>query len=203
MEKDFLVKPKPSKLRETRSIWNEIYEWLDCAAITVLCIILCFTFFLRQVRIDGSSMEDTLYNDERVVLSNVFYTPKCGDIVVISSEVYDNTPIIKRVIATEGQYVDIRDGQVYVGDTADSLVMLKEEYVGGKYTAETVGARYGSHEYPLLVSENKVFVLGDNRTVSLDSRTKVVGMIDKDEVLGKVLIRVYPFGKFGRIDKNK
>ena len=188
------------KLKETKTFWGELYEWVDTAVITVMCILLAFTFLFRQVMIDGGSMEPTLKNEERVIVSDVFYTPEYGDIVVISSEVYDNVPIIKRVIATEGQWVEIFDGVVYVGDTAETMKPVGEEFVGDIYTESVMaGGAYGYHEYPLQVPKNHVFVLGDNRSVSLDSRTTAVGLIDERQILGKALYRVYPFDKIGSI----
>ncbi len=188
------------RLKETKTFWGELYEWIDTAVITVMCILLAFTFLFRQVMIDGGSMNPTLKDEERVIVSDVLYTPKYGDIVVISSEVYDNVPIIKRVIATEGQWIEIFDGVVYVGDTADTMEPVGEEFVGDIYTESVIaGGAYGYHEYPLQVPENHVFVLGDNRSVSLDSRTTTVGVIDERQILGKALYRVYPFDKIGSI----
>ncbi len=187
-------------IKETRSFWNEAYEWIDCAVITVIAILLVFTFLFNQVKIDGGSMNPTLQDEERVIVSNMFYTPEYGDIIVVSSEVYDDTPIIKRVIATEGQWVDIFDGVVSVGDTKDTMKPVGSEFVGDIYTEAIMsGGVYGFHEYPLQVPENHVFVLGDNRSVSLDSRTKEVGFINEDQILGKALYRIYPFDKFGSI----
>ena len=190
-----------SRIKESRSVWNEIYEWVDCAVITVVCLLLVFTFIFRQVKIDGSSMEKTLFDGERVIVSDMFYTPQYGDIVVISSEIYDNVPIIKRVIATEGQWIDIHDGNVYVGDNLEEMKQVGTEFIGDTVTEETVGSVdiYGRQEYPLLVPQNMVFVMGDNRTVSLDSRTEAVGLIDERFILGKALYRVYPFSEFGSI----
>ena len=137
---------KPSRVKETHSIWSEIYEWVDCAVITVVCILLLFTFVFRQVEIEGDSMKDTLFDGNRVIVSNVFYTPKYGDVVVISSEVYNNEPIIKRIIATGGQWIDIKAGVVYVGDTKDAMQPVGDEFVGDVYTTSTVG-NYIGHQY--------------------------------------------------------
>lgn len=190
------------QMKETRSFWNEVYEWVDCAVVTVIAILLVFTFLFNQVKIDGSSMESTLENGDRVIVSNVFYTPKYGDIIVISSEVYDNTPIIKRVIATEKQYVDIQGGKVYVGDSLDEMKRVGDEFLNPQNLANGTSAVMSSgtqHKYPLQVPEGCVFVLGDNRGLSLDSRTASVGFVDEDQILGKALYRIYPFDKFGSI----
>lgn len=194
-------KPKTkAKIKEVKTVWTEIFEWIDCIVLVVISMLLIFTFVFRHIEIDGNSMNNTLLHKERVIVSNLFYTPENGDIVVVSSEVYDNVPIIKRVIATEGQWVDIRDGKVYVGDSPNTLTELNEEYINGQYTVDIIANNlYGSHEYPLLVPENKVFLLGDNRAVSLDSRTTAIGLVDEGQILGKAIYRIYPFNKIGSI----
>lgn len=187
-------------IKETKSIWTEAYEWIDSAVITVMILLLVFTFLFRQVKIDGDSMYPTLQDEERVIISDMFYTPKYGDIIVISSEVYDNVPIIKRVIATEGQWVEITGGNVYVGDDRLNMLKVSDEFVGDAYTEEIIASgHYGTHKYPIQVPKNHVFVLGDNRNVSLDSRTEVIGFIDCRQILGKALYRVYPIEKFGSL----
>lgn len=199
-DRNFKADSGKKGLKETKTIWAELYEWIDCAVLTVVGLLLVFTFVFRQVEIDGDSMKGTLYHKERVLVSDVFYTPKNGDIVVISKEVYDNVPIIKRVIATEGQWINIADGKVYVGDSKETMELLKEDYIGGQMTADVVANDYyGHHEYPLQVPENKVFLLGDNRGVSLDSRTEAIGLVDEDQILGKALYRVFPLDKIGSI----
>ena len=192
------------QMKETRSFWNEAYEWIDCAVVTVIALLLVFTFLFNQVKIDGGSMNDTLLDQDRVIVSNVFYKPKYGDIIVISSEVYDDIPIIKRVIATENQWVDIQEGKVYVGDSKDDMKRVGDEFLNtynlNKGTAAVMsGGIYGHHQYPLQVPQGCVFVLGDNRDVSLDSRTASVGFVDEDQILGKALYRFYPFDRFGSI----
>lgn len=186
-----------SRVKETRSIWCEIYEWVDCAVITVICLLLLFTFVFRQVEIVGSSMEPTLFEGNRVIVSDVFYTPEYGDVVVISGDVYESEPIIKRIIALENQYVDIKEGIVYVGDSLDNMKPVSQEFIGDVYTTITVG-NYEGHEYPLQVPENCVFVMGDNRPISLDSRTKAIGLVDNRHIIGKAIFKLSPFGK---IDK--
>lgn len=186
------------EMKETRSVWAEIYDWIDTAVITVVCVLLLFTFVFKQVQVDGTSMCDTLQNNERIIMSDVFYTPKYGDIVVISDEVYGDIPLIKRVIATEGQWVDIADGVVYVGDSKEDMTPKGNEFTK-QSTEAVVSALSGYHQYPLQVPEGTVFVLGDNRSVSLDSRTQAVGFVDTDQILGKALYRVFPMDKMGSI----
>ncbi len=186
-------------IKESKSVLSEIYEWVDCAVITVLVILLLFSFVFKQVEVDGTSMNDTLLHKERVVISDAFYKPEYGDIVVISNEVFGDIPLIKRVIATEGQWINIEDGIVYVGDTKDSMEPKGNEFTSHARTESIVSPEYGYHTYPLQVPEGTVFVLGDNRSISLDSRTQSVGFIDNRQIIGKALYRVYPFEKFGNI----
>ncbi len=188
-----VYQPKKKGLRE-------LFEWLDIVVASIIAVVIIFTFVFRIVAIEGPSMMDTLHNGERVVISNLFYQPKRGDIVVISrntensAEVgsYDE-PIIKRVIATEGEVVDIdfQKGIVYVDGVA-----LKEDYIREP--------TYRSFDitFPVRVKENSVFVMGDNRNDSLDSRSSQIGdngMVDKKYILGHAVLRVFPLNKLGRL----
>lgn len=169
---------------------KEIIEWLESIVIAIVAVVIIFSFFFRVVGIKGDSMQDTLYEGDRIIITNMFYTPKCGDIVVISrnykneysTEATSSDPIIKRVIATEGMVVDIdfESGTVYVDGIA-----LEENYI----KSPTFDER--DMQFPLRVGENQIFVLGDNRAESLDSRDKRIGLVDERYVLGKALFRVY------------
>ena len=179
---------KPSKK-------ESFFEWLDVVVTSVIAVVIIFTFFFRVVTIDGDSMLDTLHDGERVIISNIAYTPERGDIVVISRNT-DNSldadtyqePIIKRVIAVAGQTVDIdyEEGKVYVDGVA-----LEEDYTRTLTTMK----HENEIRFPAYVPENCIFVMGDNRNYSLDSRSKYIGkngMIDTRYVLGKAVYRIYP-----------
>ena len=147
---------------------------------------LIYMLLFRVVVVVGSSMYDTLHNEDRLLLiSNTFYhEPKQGDVIVISKDSYDNgAPIVKRVIAVEGQIVDIDFdlGVVYV----DGLP-LDEPYVN------TPTNRAEGVDFPLLVEEGCCFVLGDNRNDSKDSRHPDIGLVDRREILGKAVLLVFP-----------
>ena len=149
-------------------------------------IILVFLLFFRIVVVSGSSMYSTLkHGDWLLISSGVFFRePEFGDIVIASKDSFESgEPIIKRVIATEGQKVDIdfTSGIVYVDDVA-----LVEDYT---YTRTTV---YEGVDFPLTVSEGCVFVMGDNRNESKDSRSPEIGLVDKREILGKALFLLFP-----------
>ena len=169
----------------------------------LLAIVLVFLLLFRIIVVSGDSMYSTLLDgDYLLLLSNLFYRePEAGDIIVISKETFDNgAPIVKRVIATEGQQVDIdfEAGAVYVDG-----IQLQEDYINN-LTHNGRGVAF-----PLTVEENCLFVLGDNRGVSLDSRYAEIGQIDKREVLGKALLLMLPgtshgqqrqdFGRIGAI----
>lgn len=164
---------------------NAVLYLHDLVYLT-LCIILIFLLFFRINVVSGDSMYATLRDgDYLLLLSNLFYhEPEQGDIVVISKESYDHgTPIVKRVIATEGQTVDFdfENGTVYVDGE-----ILDEPYINNP-TIEGRGM-----EFPLTVEENCIFVMGDNRYVSLDSRYSEIGQIDRREVLGKAIFLMIP-----------
>lgn len=186
---------------DTKKIRQNIWEWIETIAVSFLVVVFTFTFIFRIVGISGDSMLNTLVDEERVIVSNLFYTPKQGDIVVISRNYLNNaddtsdssSPIIKRVIAVAGQKVDIdfKAGIVYVDDQP-----LTEPYT------KTLTNQPGNVKFPVTVPENCVFVLGDNRNESLDSRFSWIGdngMIDTRYILGKALFRVFPLSKFGGI----
>ena len=159
-------------------------------------IMIVFLLVFRVIVVSGSSMYSTLVDgDYLLLLSNVFYhEPEQGDIVVISKESFDNgKPIVKRVIATEGQTVDIdfEQGIVYVDGVA-----LQEDYINSPTTVEEGMA------FPLVVQDGCIFVLGDNRGVSLDSRNPDIGLIDNREVLGKAFLLMYPGTHYGQVPQD-
>ena len=182
---------------------KEVLDWLEVVITAVISVVIIFTLFFRVATIDGPSMKETLHHGDKVIITNFAYTPKNGDIVVISRN-YNNSiedvnasqmPIIKRVIATEGQTVDINfeKGIVYVDGKA-----LDEPYTSSPTT------RQFDVEFPITVSPGCIFVLGDNRNDSLDSRDSSIGldgMIDERYVLGKAIYRIFPFDDFGGLYK--
>ncbi len=179
------------------SAWSIIYDWFSCIFPALICVVLLLTFAFRLIKVDGTSMESTLIDKDRVVVTNIFYTPKDGDIVVISHGEEYAEPLIKRVIATEGQTlkIDFENGEIYVDG-----VLLNEDYIQGQ-TIE------GDAVIPEVIPEGKVFVLGDNRTVSLDSRYQKVGLIDASSIIGKAQIDLIPhtYDEYGqpRLDFGK
>ena len=171
----------------------DAYDWLQCLVTALIACILIFTFVARTVGVISVSMQPTLVEGDRLIISRLFFTPKYGDIVVIQKDSFSSHPIIKRIIATEGQTVDIDfdAGIVYVDGEA-----LEEPY--------TNAPTYEREEFlkPVTVPEGCVFVMGDNRNRSTDSRTSTIGCVDTRCILGKALWRITPISKFGSIYGN-
>ncbi len=159
-----------------------LFDWVNSIIVAVVAVVILLTFCFRLIDVDGTSMEPTLINTDKVIVTNLFYTPHNEDVIVIShGEEYDK-PLVKRVIATEGQTlnIDFDKGEIYVDGQ-----LIDEPYIQG----ETVK---GNAEIPAVVPEGKVFVLGDNRPVSLDSRYHEVGLIDEESIIGKAQFVVIP-----------
>lgn len=185
-------KPQTENGENEKVSWQKnLLMYLHDLVYLLGALIVVSLLVLRVVVVSGTSMNKTLLDgDYLLVLSNTVYRePEAGDVVVISKESFDDgSPIVKRVIATEGQWVniDFNLGLVSVGDSLDDMEVLDEPYVN---TATTM--REGV-EFPVQVPEGCIFVLGDNRAVSRDSRSPEIGMIDEQEVLGRVIFLFLP-----------
>ena len=179
---------------------RDLYEWVQSLVGSVLVVVAIFTFVIRMMGVDGHSMLNTLQHGDRLLVVNsmLYHDYKYGDIVILRKDgVFDDDPIVKRVIAVEGQTVDIdfAEGIVYVDGEA-----LEEDYIREPtYTAEGT-------EFPLTVPEGSIFVMGDNRNHSSDSRDASLGTVDTRYVIGRAVILAFPgadesTGKrdFGRI----
>ena len=159
-------------------------------------LILVFLLLFRVVVVSGTSMNDTLLDgDYLLLLSSTFYrNPQYGDIIVASKDSYDNgAPIVKRVIATEGQVVDI--------DFDKGIVYVDGKALDEPYTRTTTNTSEGV-EFPLTVKEGCLFVMGDNRNGSKDSRHPEIGLVDKREVLGKVFFLFLPGTNYGEFPQD-
>ena len=171
------------KNNRAAAVRMELYDWVQCFISAIVIGILIFMFCFRVITVDGSSMNPSLYHDDKIIISSLFYKPSQGDIVVLEAENFSEGPLVKRIIATGGQKVDIDfdTGIVYVDD-----VPLDEPYVASPtYDREDFSG-------PVIVPEGCVFVMGDNRNASTDSRTDSIGMIDERAILGKVYLIVIP-----------
>ncbi len=185
-------KPKEKQMSPARKkLVSGVYEFADIVVSALLVIFVIFTFLFRLVGVEGQSMVPTLQESNRLLVSSSRYVPQYKDIVIITQPNIFHEPIVKRVIATEGQKVDIdfEKGIVYVDDKA-----LDEPYVNAPtLTKEGV-------EFPVTVPAGHIFVMGDNRNWSTDSRSPDIGFIDARYVLGKVEGRITPLGHWSVYD---
>lgn len=201
--------PTPSDGSRFRFL-RELFDWIETFALSFAFIILVFTFLFKIVTVSGHSMNETLQDGDRLIISDAFYTPKCGDIVVIVDERTEwqdgrARPIIKRVIATEGQRVDI-DFETWTvsvdGKTLDEPYVLRRD--------ETMTESRCPSSF--LVGKNQVFVMGDNRNNSSDSRfygtfetdpvsgTVIYTGFEENDIVGRVMLRLTPISKLGTVD---
>lgn len=185
--------------KSEKSEGRELYEWAQTLVCSVLSVVLVFTFVIRLIGVDGHSMLPTLQHGDRLmVLNSMFcgnYQP--GDIVILRKNSFMPEPIVKRVIATEGQLVDI--------DFNTGSVFVDGERLNELYINEPTYTNEGT-VFPLRVPEGSLFVMGDNRNASNDSRDSRLGTVDTRYVIGRAVFLIFPgqdvsTGKreFGRI----
>ena len=164
---------------------RDLYEWVQALVCSVLAVVVLFTFVIRLIGVDGHSMVPTLQDGDRLlVLNSMLYNDyQYGDIVVLRKESFLQDPIVKRVIATAGQTVDIdfSTGSVWVDGK-----LLDEDYIN-----ELTFLEEGT-EFPLTVPEGSIFVMGDNRNHSNDSRDSRLGTVDARYVIGKAVFLAFP-----------
>ncbi|MBE7017399.1 MAG: signal peptidase I [Ruminococcaceae bacterium] len=177
---------------EETTVAGELFDWVQCIVFALIVCIIVFLFVGRTVGVVGGSMENTLQDGDRLIISNLFYTPDNGDIVVLRQPSFREEPIVKRVIATEGQTIDI--------DFKKCIVMVDGKALDEPYTKEYGNYKYldpQDFDYEIVVPEGCVFVMGDNRNGSTDSRTESIGCVDTRNILGKVIFRIAPLNKIG------
>lgn len=172
--------------KETRQAMRKLYEWISAVVSALIIILLIFTFLIRIVGVSGSSMEPTLKDGNVLAITTLKFNIKRGDIVVVKPTKQDE-PLIKRVIAVAGDTVDI--------NFADGSVSVNGQILNEPYIAAPTNRSFDL-AFPLKVPEGCVFVMGDNRNHSFDSRSSAVGFIDEREILGVVRFRIFPIGKW-------
>ena len=182
------MEPKAAEASEKAGAAFNAYDWIESLVSAVVICILIFIFFLRVVNVQGYSMEPTLYENQKIVITRLAGDYHRGDIVVLTKLAFDDESIVKRVIATAGETVDI--------DFDEGIVYVDGQALDEPYTA-SLTTKALDFSGPVTVPEGCVFCLGDNRNHSTDSRRKTIGMIDKRCILGKVILRLWPLAAFG------
>ena len=172
-----------------RAAAREICDWVESGMVAVICVVLLFTFIARISDVEGESMQPTLENQDRLVITRLGLGPSQGDIVVVTLPDREDEPYVKRVIATGGQTIDIdfESGHVFVDGR-----LLYEPYLREPTRVNN------DVSFPQTVPYGRVFILGDNRNNSLDSRNALIGMVDERNILGRAVFRVFPFQRAGR-----
>lgn len=166
---------------EKGSLASTLYEGLSVVISAIFIIALVFTFAFRLVGVSGSSMVDTLHDGEWLIVTPYYSEPEYGDIVISTHRLDSMGPIVKRVIATEGDVVD---------QDADGNIYVNGEQLDESSYAISVERRYGDLSYPVTVPEGCVMLFGDNRPISADSRYDYVGFASVDALLGKAQLRL-------------
>lgn len=178
---------KKASAKEERSAKKEGYEWIQSMMTALIICVAIFLFFARVIDVSGDSMNPTLFDGNKMLVSDLFYHPRQGDVVIFKKDEYDpDKALVKRVIATEGQVVniDFENGIVYVdGEPLEEVYVNsptnnKEDFIG-----------------PKTVPDGCVFVMGDNRNASTDSRDKRIGMVDERLIIGRAYLVIYPVGE--------
>lgn len=172
-------------------VFDFFYEWLECIIQSVILVVVAFTFVFRVVNVSGRSMYKTLHDGDKVAIVKLGYKPTSGDVVVIKRGQYLNEPLIKRIIATEGQTLNI--------DFATGSVMVDGKVLNENYIWEPMYVQ-GDNDINGKVPKGCCVVMGDNRNHSTDSRFKEVGFIPNENITGKAQLILYPFNRFGVIN---
>ncbi len=178
----------PEPTGGSKSATKTVIEFLSIIATSIVAIMVIFTFVFRIVGVSGPSMMNTLNNGDWLIVSAFITEPERGDIVIITQPNAYDEPIVKRVIAVGGDTIDI--------DFNTATVKVNGEVIDEPYLGSSTINDEGAWQYPLTLKEGQVFVMGDNRQRSDDSRSPKIGLIDEDYILGQVLFRFSPISEF-------
>ena len=190
------AEPADIKEKEPLDLKNEILEWFESFVFAMLIVQLVFIFIFRIVMVDGRSMNNTLSDGDRLIMTHVNYTPQRDDIVVVNSDAAGKI-LIKRVIGVEGDKIaiDYNSNHVYVNDQVISNEHIKEIMIDNGYFDRSYMGADGIYHYE--VPKDCVFVMGDNRNDSKDSRS--IGYVPEESIMGKAVFRIFPLNQLGTV----
>lgn len=195
------------KEEEPAGGWKrDLFDWLQLLVIVLVIIVGTFTFIVGIIGVDGNSMYPTLHHQDMMLVQRLAYEPEAGDVIVLRKDgTFEDRALVKRIVATGGQ-------TVYIDYTANTItvdgVVLDEPYINYAYDPtygdDPMALHYGlDSQYvnrQFTVPEGSVFVCGDNRNHSSDSRSPELGMVDERYIIGKVLVVFFPLTNFGFVD---
>ena len=185
--KDQKSEDKKTENKEKTSAALELFGWAQSLIWALLVLVLISSFFVRISGVSGDSMYPTLHNFDRVLIRLNYDEPQRGDMVVVMAPHYDDEPLVKRIIGVAGDEIIVEDG----GDVWVNGEHMMETYIN----EQSFGS--GSVSYPFYVPEGCVFVMGDNRNHSADSRMESIGALKVDDIIGRVCFRIWPLSSFG------
>ena len=192
------------KEKKEKTNWiKELRDWVLAILVAVVVAFLVREYVFTLVKVQGASMEPSLHNNDRLYVNRMFYTPEKGDVVIFEPATDPNRPYVKRVIATAGDtvYIDFVTGNVYVNDE-----IIEEDYIKektrepGTYIAGLIKNGEYSKENPIVIQPGYVFVMGDNRNNSKDSRD--LGPVPVEEIMGNAVFRFWPLDAMGGVHED-
>lgn len=189
---------------EKKGGWKkEAMDWIQAIVIALVVSFLLKNYVLTLAKVQGESMEPTLQNEDRLYVNKLGYTPKKGDVIIFRPATDPKRPYIKRVIATEGDtvYIDFETSEVYLnGELLDEPYINEDTRLIGSYIESKILRGEYDKEHPIVVEKGKIFVMGDNRNHSTDSRE--IGQVSVDSIIGHAIFRFWPMGSIGSLESS-
>ncbi len=180
---------------------KELFDWIQAIVIALVISFLLKNFVLTLAKVQGESMEPTLQHEDRLYVNKLMYEPEKGDVIIFKPASDPDRPYIKRIIATEGDsvYIDFATGDVYVNDEIiDEPYINETTHLMGSYIERLMMNSEYSRENPIVIEKDKLFVMGDNRNASKDSRE--IGQVPEKEIIGHAIFRFWPLSNISGLD---